>query len=79
MARRPTHGSAYPVVGGFARPLAGAFREEAFNMFRLMTGAWIVCLGLAGLYQPRVGDHGAVGNTGPSSAFRLFSAAAWMG
>ena len=57
-------------------PLAGAFREEAFSMFCLMTGAWIVCLGRRTISrvwettgQSETQDH--------SAAFRLFSAAAW--
>lgn len=57
-------------------PFAIAFRKEAFDTFRLMLGAWIVCLGRRTISrvwettgQSETRDH--------CSAFRLFSAAAW--
>jgi hypothetical protein len=60
------------LVEQFAVP----FRLEAFAMFRLMVGAWIVCLGRRTISrvwettgQSQARNHAA--------AFRLFSAAAW--
>ena len=57
-------------------PLAVAFRKEVFEMFQLMVGAWIVCLGHRTISrvwettgQSEVRNHAA--------AFRLFRAAAW--
>lgn len=57
-------------------PFAVAFRKEAFDMFRLIVGAWVVCLGRRTISrvwettgQSEARNHAA--------AFRLFSEAAW--
>jgi hypothetical protein len=57
-------------------PLAVAFREEAFQMFCLTAGAWIVCLGRRTI--SRVWETtGQSESRNHAAAFRLFSAAAW--
>jgi len=65
-----------PSLEVLLEPLAVVFREEAFNMFCLTIGAWIVCLGRRTISrvwettgQSETRDH--------SAAFRLFSAAVW--
>jgi hypothetical protein len=57
-------------------PLAVGFRTEVFEMFQLMVGAWIVCLGRRTISrvwettgQSELRNHAA--------AFRLFRSAAW--
>ncbi|MGO8750668.1 MAG: transposase [Thermoguttaceae bacterium] len=57
-------------------PFATVFRVEVFEMFRLMVGAWIVCLGRRTI--SRVWETTGQSETrNHASAFRLFSAAAW--
>jgi DDE superfamily endonuclease len=57
-------------------PLAPAFREEVFETFCLMTGAWILCLGRRTI--SRVWETtGEAKKRNHASAFRLFSEAAW--
>jgi len=57
-------------------PFTVAFRREAFEMFRLMVGAWIVCLGRRTI--SRVWETTGRSETrNHASAFRLFSAAVW--
>ena len=63
-----------PSLENLLAPLDVAFREEAFKMFCLTIGAWIVCLGRRSVSrvwettgQSATRDH--------SAAFRLFSAA----
>jgi hypothetical protein len=57
-------------------PLAGAFRREAFDMFQLMFGAWIVCLGRRTISRVwETTGHSLLRNH--AGAFRLYSAAAW--
>ena len=65
-----------PSLEVLLEPLALAFRVEAFDMFCLTIGAWIVCLGRRTISrvwettgQSETHDH--------SAAFRLFSAAVW--
>ncbi len=66
------NGSLSFLVGLYAR----SFRFEVFRMFRLMLGAWIVCLGRRTV--SRVWETtGLSGHVDHSAAFRLFSQAAW--
>ncbi len=65
-----------PSLRNLVEPLAAAFRVEAFAMFQLMVGAWIVCLGRRTISrvwettgQALLRNHAA--------AFRLYSEAAW--
>ena len=65
-----------PSLVVLVEPFAVAFRKEAFDMFRLMVGAWVVCLGRRTISrvwettgQSEARNHAA--------AFRLFSVAAW--
>ena len=65
-----------PSLVVLVEPFAVAFRKEAFDMFRLMVGAWVVCLGRRTISrvwettgQSEARNHAA--------AFRLFSEAAW--
>ena len=56
--------------------LMAAFRLEAGNMFRLLVGAWIACLGRRSI--SRVWDTtGQADQRNHAAAFRLFSQAAW--
>ena len=65
-----------PVLVLLLDPFAVAFRKEVFDMFRSMVGAWIVCLGRRTI--SRVWETtGQSDSRDHSSAFRLFSAAAW--
>lgn len=65
-----------PALVDLLAPLAPAFRKEVFPTFRLMVGAWIVCLGRRTVSrvwettgQSRSRHHAA--------AFRLFAQAVW--
>ena len=65
-----------PSLGHLLAALAPAFRKEVFPIFRLMVGAWIVCLGRRTVSrvwettgQSRTKHHAA--------AFRLFAQAVW--
>jgi hypothetical protein len=65
-----------PSLKNLVEPLGAAFRSEAFVMFQLMVGAWIVCLGRRTISrvwettgQALLRNHAA--------AFRLYSEAAW--
>ena len=65
-----------PTLLQLLAPLAPAFRKEVFPTFRLIVGAWVVCLGrrtvsrvLETTGQSRHRHHAA--------AFRLFSQAVW--
>ena len=55
---------------------AGCFRAEVFEMFRLMLGGWICCLGRRTI--SRVWETTGLSQTQDHSpAFRLFSQAVW--
>jgi hypothetical protein len=57
-------------------PLAPAFRAEPFEMFQLMVGAWIVCLGRRTISRVwETTGHTLLRNH--AAAFRLYSEAAW--
>ena len=57
-------------------PLAPAFRKEVFPMFRMMVGAWVVCLGRRNI--SRVWETtGQSRDKHHSAAFRLFAQAVW--
>lgn len=57
-------------------PFSHCFRIEAFQMFRLLLGAWIVCLGRRTI--SRVWETtGQAEERNHSAAFRLFSKAVW--
>jgi DDE superfamily endonuclease len=57
-------------------PLAPAFRKEVFGTFRLMVGAWIVCLGRRTI--SRVWESTGRSREDPhDAAFRLFYQAVW--
>lgn len=65
-----------PSLALLLAPLAPAFREEAFTMFSVMVGAWIVCLGrrtISRLWE----TTGQAGERNHAAAFRLYSQAAW--
>jgi hypothetical protein len=56
--------------------LASAFRQEAYQMFCQLVGAWIVCLGRRSI--SRVWETtGQAERRNHASAFRLFSQAVW--
>ena len=65
-----------PSLADLLVPLAPAFRKEVIPVFRLMVGAWIVCLGRRTISR-------AWETTGWSrrkhhaAAFRLFAQAVW--
>lgn len=65
-----------PSLGALLAPLVPAFRKEVFPIFRMMVGAWVVCLGRRTISrvwettgQSRQRHHAA--------AFRLFAQAVW--
>src|SRR5277367_454248 len=64
-----------PSLLALLAPLAPAFREEVFDTFCVMTGAWILCLGRRTI--SRVWETtGEAQKRNHASAFRLFSEAA---
>ena len=65
-----------PSLTNLLLPLAGAFRIEAFGMFQLIVGAWIVCLGRRTISRVwETTGHALIRNH--AAAFRLYSEAAW--
>lgn len=65
-----------PSLANLLEPLARALRVEAFGMFQLMVGAWIVCLGRRTISRVwETTGHSLLRNH--AAAFRLFSEAAW--
>ena len=65
-----------PTLHDMVVGLMAAFRLEAGNMFRLLVGAWIACLGRRSI--SRVWETtGQADKRNHASAFRLFSQAAW--
>ena len=56
--------------------LMAAFRREAGDMFQLLVGAWIACLGRRSINRVRE-TTGQADQRNHASAFRLFSQAAW--
>ena len=65
-----------PSLGVLVVAVMPAFRREAGNMFRLMVGAWIACLGRRSI--SRVWETtGQADQRNHAAAFRLFSQAAW--
>jgi hypothetical protein len=65
-----------PSLALLLAPLAGAFREEAFDMFTVMVAGWIVCLGRRTI--SRVWETtGQAEKRNHAAAFRLFSQAVW--
>jgi hypothetical protein len=65
-----------PSLVNLLAPLAPAFRQEVFPTFRLMVGAWIVCLGRRTI--SRVWETtGRSRSQHHAASFRLFSQAVW--
>ncbi len=65
-----------PSLSDLLDPFGVAFRQEVFEMLRLLFGAWIVCLGRRSI--SRVWETTGQSETrNHAAAFRLFSAAAW--
>jgi hypothetical protein len=65
-----------PSLALLLAPLAGAFRQEAFAMFSVLVGSWIVCLGRRTI--SRVWETtGQAEKRNHAAAFRLFSQAVW--
>ena len=65
-----------PSLANLLVPLAPAFRKEVIPVFRMMVGAWIVCLGRRTV--SRVWETtGRSGSQHHAAAFRLFAQAVW--
>ena len=65
-----------PSLVVLVNPLHNCFRKEVFEMFRLMIGAWIVCLGRRSI--SRIWETtGKVEERNRAAAFRPFSEAVW--
>ena len=65
-----------PSLAALLAPFAGCFRPEVFATFRLLVGAWVVCLGrrtVSRLWE----TTGRAAAEDHSRAFRLFNQAAW--
>jgi hypothetical protein len=65
-----------PSLSALLDLFAPCFRPEVFALFRVMTAAWVVCLGRRTI--SRVWETtGRATTHDHSAAFRLFSQAAW--